>query len=131
MDSNRVHDLLRAFLPDGTPPDRVFSAEVLERARACHERLERLGFRLESGRALLRIRNEEAGFAFVAHLSHPDDLGERRALFRALRTRFGTRRERWFPWLFAAGPRVSETYEALRYLIELCQEARNREPRAA
>ena len=130
MASNDAHELLRAFLPDA-PLDRVFSPEVLERTRAYYRRLEQLGFRLEPGRALLRIRNDEADFSFVAHLSHPDDLGERRALFRALRSRFGTRRERWFPWLFAAGPRVSETYEALRYLIERCQEARNREPRAA
>ncbi len=131
MSIGGVHKVLGAFLPGGLPPDHAFSPEVLERARRCYQKLEQLGFRLEPGRALLRIRNEGAGFAFVAHLSHPDDLGERRALFRALRSRFGTRRERWFPWLFAAGPQVSEPYEALRYLVERCQEARDRETPAA
>lgn len=127
MAATSLEELLRAFLPPGLAPERAAPPEPLERARLHFERLSAAGFELEPGRALLRVRNPGAGFVFTVHLSHRDDLGERRELFRALRTRFGTRAERWFPWAFAASPSVAEAYESLRYLVELCQDLRNRE----
>ncbi|GAB6063869.1 hypothetical protein [Deferrisoma palaeochoriense] len=126
MAATTLEELLRAFLPPGQEWERAVPAEVLAEARRHLERLSGAGFELEPGRALLRIRNPGAGFVFTAHLSHRDDLGERRELFRALRARFGTPAERWLPWLFAASPRVAEPYESLRYLLELCQDLRNR-----
>ncbi len=95
---------------------------------ALMEDLAALGFEVRVEPNRIRIRNRGHGFVATVHLSHPDDLGERRRLFRELRRTLGGFTDRHLPWLFSASPAVTEPYRLLRALIERCQELRARRP---
>ncbi len=123
--------LLQPLLPDGVDPLDVLPPGAIEELRTHLTRLQSLGFRVDVGRSQVRIRNPGRGFVTVVHLSQADDLGERRALFRRLRARFGTPWDRYLPWLFAASRQVAEPYQSLKVLIERCQEVREKTRPAA
>ena len=101
---------------EGRPRDPQVAALV--------DQLAALGFEVRVDPNRIRIRNRGHGFVATVHLSHPDDLGERRRLFRELRRALGGFTDRYLPWLFSAGPAVTEPYRLLRALIERCQELR-------
>jgi len=97
------------------------SADELE---ACWRQLTERGFEVVIRADDVLVRQRERGFEITVHLSRPDDLGELRLLFLALRRHFGRRRDRWLPWLFLPDPAVTIPYERLRLLIGTCQRLR-------
>jgi hypothetical protein len=88
------------------------------------ESLEQQGFQTALRRDFVEIRHPQRGFEAVVQLSDADDLGERREVFRALRTAFGTLTERWLPWLVQSSPTVTRAYQDIREIVEICQALR-------
>lgn len=82
------------------------------------------GFEITPRRDSLEIRHARRAFETVVHLSDPDDLGERRQVFRALRSAFGTWAERWLPWLVQPSPSIAGTYRDIKEIVEICQSLR-------
>ena len=121
-----VLDRLATFLPEGAAPAAAIDARTAARFGARWAELQELGFELEVGRDALRVRHRDRGFQTVIQLSHDNDLGERRALFQALKSRFGRTTDRFFSWLFQPSPAVSLVYESLREVIEICQDLRGK-----
>ncbi len=128
------HDILTRLaplVPTGVDPAGLLTPADHERLARGWAQLEARGFSIEVRTRCLRVRNGNGGFDAVIHLSGPEDLGELRRLFRQLRHRLGTWRDRWLPGLFRASPGVAVTYTALRDVIGPCQRLRERVRAAA
>jgi hypothetical protein len=117
-------DNLAPLLPRGAELRDRLEDEPWERLQASWQQLTELGFEVEVRAEELLVRHRDAGFETVIQLSRPDDLGELRGLFLALRKRFGRVRDRWLPWLFLPGQAVTDPYEHLREIIATCQKLR-------
>ncbi len=122
---------LAPLVPRGVDPAGLLAPADHERLVRAWIQLEAQGFSIEVRTRCLRVRNGNGGFDAVIHLTGPEDLGELRKLFRQLRHRFGTWRDRWLPGMFRASPGVAATYTALRDVIGPCQRLRERVRAAA
>jgi len=117
---------LAPFLPEGAASGAVLDAHTADRFGARWAQLQDLGFELDVGRDSLQVRHRDRGFQTVIQLSHENDLGERRALFQALKNAFGRTTDRFFSWIFQPSPAVSLAYDSLREIIEICQDLRGK-----
>jgi hypothetical protein len=115
---------LAPLLPGETDPGKILDGRAAQRFSARWAQLEDMGFELNVGRASVQVRHRGTGFETVIQLSHENDLGEKRALFRALKRAFGRTTDRFFSWIFLPSPPVSLAYESLREIIEICQSVR-------
>ncbi len=112
--------------PDLTPlaPGATVPEAVRRRFEDQWQALTDLGFSLEVRADSLVVRHPERGFEATIELTRPDDLGERRELYRALRRAFGGRLERWLPQLVQASQPVTRPYQSLKNQVEVCQALR-------
>lgn len=121
---------LAALLPPGeTRPEAFCPEAALRRLEEHWGRLQGLGFELGIRAGSLQVRHGNRGFETVLHFGGPDDLGERRQLFAALKATFGGFRDR-FPWLWQPSPAVTVPYESLKAIAEVCQAVRTKSRRA-
>jgi hypothetical protein len=123
-DSLDAHCLLAPILPAGAPSEKTLRGEAAGRLAHHWARLQEMGFQLELRKDSLAVHHGGRGFEHVVQLSHPDDLGERRALFNAVKASFGRLSDRFFPWLFQPSPDVTRSYESLKEVISTCQAIR-------
>ncbi len=121
---NSVADALAPLLPKRTGNQGVLDDETMGRLQTSWQELVGLGFEVSVSTDELVVRHRTSGFKNVIQLSLPDDLGELRGLFLALRHHFGRLRDRWLPWLFLPGQSVTTPYEHLRQIIGACQKLR-------
>ena len=119
-----VADALSPLLPESAEFRAILDDASRTRLEASWSELAELGFEVGVGADQLQVRHRDRGFETVIQLSRPDDLGELRGLFLALRQRFGRVRDRWLPWLFLPGQAVTVPYEHLRLIIGTCQRLR-------
>jgi hypothetical protein len=117
---------LTPVLPEGQLAQKALDDEAARRLHSHWERLAAMGFDLELRRDSLRVQHRNRRFETVIHLSHEKDLGERRALFRALKSAFGRVTDRLFSWAFQPSSAVAAPYESLREVISICQSVRRR-----
>ena len=115
---------LTPLVPRGVEIQKVLDDETMGRLQTNWQELADLGFEVAVGADELVVRHRSSGFETVMQLSRPDDLGELRSLFLALRRHFGRLRDRWLPGLFLPGPSVTTPYELLRQVIGTCQRLR-------
>lgn len=119
-----IRTVLAPIVPQFADPRAGLSEEAVRRLLDHWATLEHMGFELELRRDSLRVQHRNRGFETVIQLSHEDDLGERRALYRDLRDSFGRVTDRLFSWLFQPSPSVMRPYESLREIVALCQRVR-------
>ncbi|HSH70845.1 MAG TPA: hypothetical protein VK997_13050 [Deferrisomatales bacterium] len=121
---NSVANALAPLLPKNNGNPGRLDDETMGLLQTSWRELDDLGFEVSVGADELVVRHGASGFKTVIQLSRPDDLGELRRLFLALRRTFGRLRDRWLPWLFLPGPSVTAPYEHLRRIIGTCQKLR-------
>ncbi|GAB4266239.1 MAG: hypothetical protein Kow0092_19030 [Deferrisomatales bacterium] len=124
--SPTVSGLLDPLLPQGTPLSELLPPSAADALERHLDRLAGLGFELTLTVDSLRVRHRLRGFETVIRLSLPDDMGERRRLFRALRRAFGSPWDRWAPWALQPPPAVTLPYESLKAVLQACQSLRQR-----
>jgi hypothetical protein len=117
-------DRLGPVLPEGQDPRDALDDDTAHRLRANWEQLEEMGFDLELRRDSLRVQHRTRRFETVIQLSHENDLGERRALYRELRSAFGRITDRLFSWVLQPSRSVVVPYEGLKEVISICQSLR-------
>ncbi|MFU8856349.1 MAG: hypothetical protein ACNA8S_05010 [Deferrisomatales bacterium] len=122
---------LTVLLPEGSPASPVVPEDVRRRFGTCWRALRDQGFDIEVRRNSVRVRHAGQGFERVIQLSGEDDLGEKRELFRALRSAFGGLVERWLPHVVQPSPTVTWPYLNLKQVIEICQGVRALRRRSA
>ena len=124
LSATAVTNALAPLLAKNKGHQGLLDDETLGRLQNSWQALADLGFEVAVATDELVVRHRVSGFKNVTQLSRPDDLGELRSLFLALRSHFGRLRDRWLPWLFLPCQAVTAPYEHLRHIIGTCQRLR-------